>query len=304
MSNPTSPSLQPLVSEALPGNPQPSTANPQPGSPSPNPQSVPPGGGIRQTVAFFKKRRADSPLWSLPEDQQALLFKLLESQSLDAVVVAAANIGIPTSRSALSRFRHGYFMQCNCMADEAAIEALALESADDQPQVTSAQLFELGQRRLMARAIRMGDDKSWARIHRLRQQEEMLELQRTRLQALEERNQLLREHRKSSPLPVPNDRWNPVGQGEPAEFANGHTPVPATGRAPLPRRRNAPPPQPDASGEPNTLPASDPSVLSVPFPSAPHAVAAVEAEALAQVATGQPTALNPASSHIIPPLAA
>jgi hypothetical protein len=135
---------------------------------------------------FMNKPRADSPLWRLPDDIQSALIDFIEVRTLGEAVKFMAEQGVKTSRSALGRFRAAYLMLQDRSEDEGALEMMACEPGEHRADVSADELFELGQRRLMARAVRLGDDRAWARLHGLRLQQERMRLLERKVRALEE----------------------------------------------------------------------------------------------------------------------
>jgi hypothetical protein len=247
----------------------------------------------RRVPGFIKKPRADSPLWRLPEDIQAELMDFMESRTLAETARFMAEKGVQTSVSALCRFRAGWIMRLDRMEDESATDLLATEPDENRAEVNNEELFELGQRRLMTRAIRLGDDKAWARLHRLRQHEQWLALQARRVKALEART-------GSGPVSESPDRASPTRPSVPPPPAE--TSLPSS----------------DGVTSASTLP-PDPRITEVEFrpgrPSAPDSSAvqsapSITARDIVPAPNGHPlptspeNARNSAYFRIIEPLSA
>jgi hypothetical protein len=196
------------------------TPQPEPRTDGTDPVETPPAAAPpnppRRVPGFLHTQRQDSPLWRLPEHMQDIIIDYLQTHSLLDTVDFLKKSGLETSKSALARFRSAYQMRMDRFEDEASLEMAVSEPDESKVNLSDEELFKLGQRRLMARAIRLGDDKAWARLQRLRQQEQFLALQARRIKAIEDRNELLRSARE------PNGHAFPSPSTHPAN-GNGHT---------------------------------------------------------------------------------
>ncbi len=136
-----------------------------------------------------RKRRSDSPLWSLPEKKQAEIIGFLREHSLQDAAEWLGREGIQTSDTALSRFRAAYETRQSVSEQEATLEVVAEESRqgskDGEGTLTEDELFAFGQRKFAAKAIRNNDGLEWHRMQRLRQNEEWLALEGRRVHLLE-----------------------------------------------------------------------------------------------------------------------
>ena len=162
-----------------------------------------------------RKRRCDSPLNRLPEDRQSALIDFLRNHTAREALQQLAAEGVTTSESSLSKFRGSYKARQDLQQDSGALEENIEQSQQADHGLTPEQLFQVGQERLMIRAIRLGSHTAWANIHQLRQTQERLSQNQEKLnqnaewRKLAERR-LKRLEQKTAP-PV-----KPKGEARPA----------------------------------------------------------------------------------------
>src|SRR5581483_2887996 len=144
-----------------------------------------------------RKARADSPLWSLPEQARAELMEFMGSHTLkEAQDLLKEKHEITISLSGLSRFR-GAYEERRMSAEEAGTMEAIVEGerarrrgeneGGGEAAISEDEIFAYGQRRFATLAIRTGNGLAWQRMQRLRQNEERLGLEDRRVHLLEEK---------------------------------------------------------------------------------------------------------------------
>ena len=111
----------------------------------------------------------------LSDDRQAALADFIDHHTLaEAVAYLDTAEGIKTTQSSLTKFRASYQTRQDLDKDSGSLDANIDQSQQASHGLTREQLFDIGQERLMIRAIRLGSHTAWSKIHHLRQNQERI----------------------------------------------------------------------------------------------------------------------------------
>jgi hypothetical protein len=177
-----------------------------PANPTPDTQHDLSAIGSAKAEIRNRKPRCDSPMNRLPDDRQAALVDFIDHHTLaEAVEYLAAAEGIKTTQSSLTKYRASYQTRQDLDKDSGCLDVNIDQSQQASHGLTREQLYDLGQERLMIRAIRLGSHTAWSKIHLLRQNQERICQNQQRIQEsaewrkLEERRVKLLEQKTAPP---------------------------------------------------------------------------------------------------------
>ncbi len=106
-----------------------------------------------------RKSRADSPLWNMGEERQAEVIEYLRDHTFTETRKMLAAEGIQTSEGSLCQFRAKYLMRRKVVEKAAAREVVEdeMKAHQEQPTMTSEELFGFGQDQLAMQALLNGN---------------------------------------------------------------------------------------------------------------------------------------------------
>jgi hypothetical protein len=104
-----------------------------------------------------KKPRYDAKLKNLPEARQAEILDYAEEHGFVKCVAWLKEDGLSTSKTALSEFRSWYLLQQQFKADESTTDTLLEQLKKEVPDLSDAQIDDLGQRTFSLLALRRQD---------------------------------------------------------------------------------------------------------------------------------------------------
>ena len=145
---------------ALAEKPIPDAQSPQPTSPAPLSINLPPAVPVDEP-------RADSILKILPEDRQFDIAEYSRTHSLNETIDWLSTTGIGTSRSALSRFLVWYRLREQKAQHDLVIQELLAQAAQQDPDLTAEQLYDIGHMFFSGLALANQDPKTWFLAQRI-----------------------------------------------------------------------------------------------------------------------------------------
>lgn len=143
----------------------------------------------------MRKPRADAKLKSLPEEDQAELWRLLSVPTEgrdkpltydELAVEVPLRFGCATSRSALAEWRSWYALRQRMERARRRAAQATLDWARD-PGMSAEDLERLGQVVFTAESIEGGDVKAYVQLMRLRNQQRALNIDHRKLELLEKK---------------------------------------------------------------------------------------------------------------------
>lgn len=132
-----------------------------------------------------KKPRGDSVLKTLPEDRQAAIVEHLRSHKLPETAAWLREDGLKTSATALSDFWSWWHLRAQFRQDEQTTESLLEQLKAEVPELSEAQLDELGQRTFSLLSIRNQDLGGFVKVRTARAKA-VLEAEKLKLRTLAE----------------------------------------------------------------------------------------------------------------------
>lgn len=137
-----------------------------------------------------KKIRADAKLKTLPAERQAVIMDYLQGHSLEETAAWLREDGFSTSRAALSDFFSWYQLKAQFQEDASTTETLVEQLKKDVPNLSEAQLDDLGQRTFSLLAIRRQDLGGFVKVRSARTRGE---IEKAKLQLREQAEARLKE---------------------------------------------------------------------------------------------------------------
>lgn len=134
-----------------------------------------------------RKARSDSVLKTLPQDRQDEIGALLLSHSLADVRGTLIEQGLTTSEAALSEFYSWWQLRQALRRREERVSELVQRLKDEDPELPSNRLFELGQSLFGALSIAEEDGRTWVNTQRLALERERLDLDKRKVSILEQK---------------------------------------------------------------------------------------------------------------------
>ena len=123
----------------------------------------------------------------LPEERQAEIMAYLDQHSLAETAEWLKQDGFKVSPTALSYWRSDYLLRSAMKQVDADAQTFMDQLRSQNPELTQDKIFAMGQQFFNMQAIRMADDKMWARTQKLRIAEARTGLEERRIAVLEKK---------------------------------------------------------------------------------------------------------------------
>jgi hypothetical protein len=128
-----------------------------------------------------RKPRSDSPLRMLPAPRQGEIMDYLQTHSAAETRAWLAQDGLVVSTGALSAWRSDYLLRSQIRQAELDAHTF-METARKNSGLKEAEIFAMGQQYFNLQAIKLGDDEMWARTQKTRQREDLIKIERQKVQ--------------------------------------------------------------------------------------------------------------------------